>query len=85
MTLLVEEVQFKISVLVLKHIVNSIDVVIGLDAIDKLGGVAINWNHIQFSRAQCAATLQPQVSELIGLKVQDKDFCVEFDNEKMDS
>ena len=43
-------------VLVLEHIVNGINVVIGMDAIDKLGGIAINQNHVQFSRAQCAVT-----------------------------
>ena len=47
-TLSVEEVQFNIRVLVLERIIDDIDVILGMDAIDELGGVMVAGNDIQF-------------------------------------
>ena len=69
MTLTVEEIQFKMRMLVLEHFVSNIDVVISMDAIAKLGGVTIEQNCVKFSISQCAVVLQPQGCGLIGLKV----------------
>ena len=46
MTLSIEEVQFKIRMLMLEQIINNTNVVISKDAIDKLGEVTINRNHV---------------------------------------
>ena len=81
MTLSIGEVQYKIRVLVLEHIIDSSDIVNSMDAIDKLRNVTIYQNHVQFSKVQWAVALQPQGSELMWLKVQDKGFCAKFNSE----
>ena len=46
----------------LKHIINDSDFVIDMDAIDKLGGVTINHNHVQYGKAHYVVALQAQGS-----------------------
>lgn len=52
LTLLVEEVQLKIRVLVLEHIVDGIDVVISMETIYKPGRVTINRNQVKFGKLE---------------------------------
>ena len=56
-TLTVEEIQFKMRMLVLEHSVSNIDVVISMAAIAKLGCVTIEQNCVKFSISKGAVVL----------------------------
>ena len=67
---------------VVDDIVGSIDVVIGMDVIEKLGGVTVGDKTVQFGRVACAVVdgTQAQVTQRPeGLTIQDKDFEATFD------
>ena len=87
----VNGISLKINAVVLDDIVNNIDVVMGMEVIDQLGGVKIDKNGIQFGSnqpSQCLTAVvgkcrspesgRPNHSESV-CKIVDKDFDAMFD------
>lgn len=59
-------------------ITDGIDVIIGMDAINEMGGVTLKKVEIKFGNVHCAvAAHQPNVC-----KIEDKNFEANFDGEK---
>ena len=68
---------------VLDEIIGSIDVVLGMDVIDKLGGVAVGDKTVQFGRVACTVVegyeTKGEKQTPTEIVIQDKDFEAKFD------
>lgn len=78
----------KVCAVVLDNIVNNLDLVIGMEVIDQLGGVLVDGNKIQFGVGQCsvASATKNEVKdgdvggdENVLCRIEDKDFTAKFD------
>lgn len=68
----------KVRAILMNHIVDGIDVIIGMDVINELGGVTIKKAKVKFGDIQCAVAAH----QLNVCKIEDKDFEANFDGDK---
>lgn len=64
---------------VVDHLVGSVDVVIGMDVIRKLGGVTVGHSKVEFGEGVACASIES--SKRQSLTVEDKDFEATFDGQ----
>ena len=62
----------------MNHIIDGIDVIIGMDVINEMGGVTIKKAEVKFGDVHCAVAAH----RLNVWKYEDKDFEANFDGEK---
>lgn len=69
------------NAIVTNNIIENIDVVMGMDAINKLGGVRVGQGNIQFGSAKCLLTACADSEDTMKKAsiIEDKDFRAEFD------
>lgn len=86
--LMVRGMSLTIQAIVINKIVTGVDVVLGMDAIARLGGVTVYRNSVRFGGHQGAAGVQFEkgVTGTAGLDksctIEDQDFSAHFDGEK---
>lgn len=86
--LMVRGMSLTIQAIVINKIVTGVDVVLGMDAIARLGGVTVHRNSVRFGGHQGAAGVQFEkgVTGTTGLDksctIEDQDFSAHFDGEK---
>ena len=74
--------KMRIEATVIDGIVGNIDFVLGMDVIDRLGGVMVGEKTVQFGRVACLVTDRAKphcLEQQQGLYVQDRDFEAKFD------
>ena len=71
-------VRVKVEAILMNHIIDGIDVIIGMDVISEMGGVTIKEAEVKFGDVLCAVATH----RLNVFKIEDKDFEANFDGEK---
>ena len=71
----------KLKVLVVKEMIEGVDLVLGLDAIDLLGGMCWKSGEVSFGKTVCNAAARPTPHEVL-VEIKDKDFSAVFDGVK---
>ena len=74
----VRGVQVKVEAILMNRIIDGIDVIIGMDVINEMGGVTIKEAEEKFGDVHCAVAAH----RLNVCKIEDKDFEANFDGEK---
>ena len=74
----VHGVQVKVEAILMNRIIDGIDVIIGMDIINEMGGVTIKESGVMFEDVHCAVAAH----RLNVCKIEDKDFEANFDGEK---
>ena len=74
----VRGVRVKVEVILMNRIIDRVDVIIGMDVINEMGGVIIKKAEVKFGDVHCAMAAQ----WLNVCKIEDKDFEANFDGEK---
>ena len=74
----VHGVQVKVEAILMNRIIDRIDVIIGMNVINEMGGVTIKEAEVKFGDVHCAVTAH----WLNVCKIEDKDFEANFDGEK---
>lgn len=77
----------KAYAIVLDNIVNDIDLVLGMDIINRLGGVSVSGTTVQFGKDHCLTasvsvdecTVGLDETKLVSCRIEDRDFEGEFD------
>ena len=69
-----------VDVIIVEDMLNGVDLVLGLDAIQKLGGVTVSDGVVKFGRSVCALADRSNTSESI--HISDKDFVANFDGKQ---
>ena len=86
--IVVRNIPLQVRVIVLEKLVTGIDVILGLDVIDRLGGATIAKGQMKFGRqgtvrvvrASCKDTVQPKNPR--PFQIEDEDFRAYFDGDK---
>ena len=71
-------VRVKVEVILMNRIIDGIDIIIGMDVINEMGGVTIKKAEVKFGDVHCAVAAH----RLNVCKIEDKDFEANFDGEK---
>ena len=71
-------VRVKVEVILMNRIIEGINVIIGMDVINEMGGVTIKEAEVKFGDVHCAVAAH----WLNICKIEDKDFEENFDGEK---
>ena len=74
----VRGVRVKVEVILMNRIIDRIDVMIGMDVINEMGGVTIKEAEVKFGDVHCAVAAH----RLNVCKIEDKDFEANFNGEK---
>ena len=74
----VRGLQVKVEVILMNHIIDGINVIIGMDVINEMGGVTIKKVEMKFGDVHCAVAAH----RLNVCKIEDKDFVANLDGEK---
>ena len=74
----VRGLRVKVEVILMNCIIDGIDVIIGMDVINEMGGVTIKEAEVKFGDVHCAVAAH----QLNVCKIEDKDFETNFDGEK---
>ena len=78
MEIKVRGVQVKVEVILMNRIIDGIDIIIGMDVINEMGGVTIKKAAVKFRDVHYAVAAH----RLNVCKIEDKDFEANFDGEK---
>ena len=86
-TILVNNIMVPTKMIVTDNIIDGIDVIIGMDAIEYMGGVWVDGKEVTFGKATCASILNQSKDTIVSKdtyveKIEDKDFVAEFDGKK---
>ena len=71
-------VRVKVKAILMNHIIDGIDIIIGMDIINEMGGVTIKKAEVTFEDVHCAVAAH----WLNVYKIEDKDFEANFNGEK---
>ena len=74
----VRGVRVKVEAILMNRIIDGIDVIIGMDVINEMGGVTIKEAEVKFGDVHSAVAAH----RLNVCKIEDKDFEANFDGEK---
>ena len=74
----VRGVRVKVEAILMNRIIDGINVIIGMDVINEIGGVTIKEAEVKFGDVHCAVA----AFRLNVCKIEDKDFEANFDGEK---
>ena len=74
----VRGVRVKVEAILMNHIIDGIDIIIGTDIINEMGGVTIKEAEVKFGDVHCAVAAH----RLNVCKIEDKDFVANFNGEK---
>ena len=79
--LVVAERQVEVCAIVVDEVVEGIDVVMGIDIIDQLGGVAVCKGTVRFGGDMCLASVSPESAESSMCEINDRDFQAVFNGD----
>ena len=79
--LVVAERQIEVCAVVVDEVVEGIDVVMGIDIIDQLGGVAVCKGTVRFGGDMCLVSVGPESAESSTCEINDRDFQAVFNGD----
>ena len=86
--IVVRNIPLQVRVIVLEKLVTGIEVILGLDVIDRLGGATIAQGQVWFGRHDAAKVVRASSNDTVQLtkprlfQVEDEDFRAHFDADK---
>ena len=84
----VRNIPLQVQVIVLEKLVTGIDVILGLDVIDRLGGASIAKGQVRFERQDAARVVRASSNDTVQptkpkpFQIEDEDFRAHFDSDK---
>ena len=76
------DLELAMDMLVVDKLLEGFDIVLGMDVVEKLGGVTVREGRVEFGSRPCMVSqgLEPEPSKVAGqLEIVDKDFVASFD------
>lgn len=71
-----------VKVLVMDKLVDDIECVIGMDVIERLGGLTVRNGEVEFGNGRCSVACRPIGGDVKACEIYDKDFEAQFDGHR---